>query len=663
MTATELSRISRNAFSDFLTQPLKLSLVILFAICSSFYFWTAAASKPVTREPAGFFDLQTQAFVHRQIALLERPSPALLSKANPYDPKQNAGIKMHDALLYRDHYYMYWGVAPIAILYLPVQILTGQYIADNWACAFFASLGLFFYGLLLLTIRKDYFPASNAWVTFVLALLFAFGNMVPFILRRPSVYEVAITCAYFATGLYFYFVYLAAFRGSLRPKLLAAASLALGLVFLSRPSVAACGVALALAFYLYRKPVSRPGVGSLKFVALAWTGIALAVAAQASYNIVRFGSPVNYGIRYQLAAVNVHDATILSISRAFFSALFYLFSVPSFSSIFPFVIAQRSLASLVGPFRWAADALMPFVPDYSLEPTVGIVAVVPLLLLLLLLPAFLALCENRPKLRLFCLCVVTAGLLSGFVAAGVGPTMRYELDFLPQLLLGTAILVFWIAESAKVRLTFVAFAATISAMVAYTVVVSAAVSITGYDDSFRVRYPSQDLAVKKFFGPLEMLLTRPQDYPRAIRLNLRAPACGADLGQPLVVSGSEGAGDFILLRCSREAGKYLVGWDHWGTPTLFGPPFAVPADKLIVVEITAPSLFPPIDIRGNEIIYPPTTCAVRINGRDVFRVTECRMYDSNSSRLYILSNPLGGSVTADRYSGSVLSIQYNSANF
>src|SRR4029078_5413766 len=87
---------------------------------------------------------------------------------NPYDYHQNFKIKfpdgqlmhekLHDASLYANKFYLYFGPLPVLTLYIPCKLITGYYPPDCFAVFLFLSMGfLICYGLLW-RIKKNYFP-------------------------------------------------------------------------------------------------------------------------------------------------------------------------------------------------------------------------------------------------------------------------------------------------------------------------------------------------------------------------------------------------------------------------------------------------------------------------------------------------------------------------
>lgn len=120
--------------------------------------------------------------------------PALATLENPWDPEQRAGRGLSDATYYKGRYYLYFGITPILLLFLPFRVLTGFHLGEPLACLVFAVVG---YGLavwLFRLVRRRYFPQTSMWMEAGCVLVLGLGTMMPVLLRRPSMWEVPITC-------------------------------------------------------------------------------------------------------------------------------------------------------------------------------------------------------------------------------------------------------------------------------------------------------------------------------------------------------------------------------------------------------------------------------------------------------------------------------------
>lgn len=85
------------------------------------------------------------AFRAGQLHLPEEPTEGLLSLENPYDWSQRSALGgriLWDHLLYNGHYYSYYGIAPVFLLFLPYNLLTGFYFPSHFAVLLFGVAGI-----------------------------------------------------------------------------------------------------------------------------------------------------------------------------------------------------------------------------------------------------------------------------------------------------------------------------------------------------------------------------------------------------------------------------------------------------------------------------------------------------------------------------------------
>ena len=93
------------------------------------------------------------AFRAGQVSLLDTPSEELLSMENPYDWSARSALGVSakwDHLLFEGKYYSYYGLAPVLILFLPYNLLTGLYFPTPEAVLLFGVIGIIFLTLAIL---------------------------------------------------------------------------------------------------------------------------------------------------------------------------------------------------------------------------------------------------------------------------------------------------------------------------------------------------------------------------------------------------------------------------------------------------------------------------------------------------------------------------------
>jgi hypothetical protein len=466
----------------------------LLALFCAFYVWTAASSIPIGFGTGadGIPGRLADALLHGRTDLGDAP-PGLASLPNPYDPSQNGPYqgRVHDLSLYDGKLYAYWGPTPAIVLFGPARLL-GVAFSQTLAVALFAFLGLVFSVLTLRTLLRRFVPETPAWKFHAGIVLLGLSNVVPYTIRRPMQYEVAI-----AAGLCFAllaaWLLLSAVLMRERPSLrrLALGSLALGLAVGARPShaITTAGLLLLCAWLLRRTPKGAPRrrVAAALLAPVGVIGVMLAL-----YNQVRFGSFTEFGLSYQLAAVDVTARDAFSLSYLLPGLWYYLIAPARLLLVFPFV-------ELPPPPDYPGH--VPAVYD-GVEPTGGLLALAPLVLVLFAVPFLRGRHRLEADLRAVLLALVGIAMGLAVVAsiAFWGATMRYEVDFASFLLI--AALVVWYRLGAVVaavrwrRLVTVLGAAAI----AWASLLGLALSFSGNNSLLRVTHPGLWEALTRDFS-------------------------------------------------------------------------------------------------------------------------------------------------------------------
>lgn len=364
-------------------------------------------------------------------AYLKLPVPAeLLQLKDPYDPRANFPIRYaggdprfpryHDLSYYRGHFYLYFSAVPAVALFQPFRILTGLSLSHREACLLFGFAGFLAQAWLLRRMRRDVFAHVSDGVFALSALALGITNLMPLILRRPDVWEVPICAAYaFASlaALAWYGVLRAERR---RYDLLAAVGLCSALALGCRPNTAPL-LALLCGSAAYRT-LSTARAGRLPALLALSLPVAAIGIALAGYNFVRYGHPLDFGLKYQLSG----DASPFqrpSPSLFFFNLKLYLLQPPTFSSEFPFVAATLP--------TWFPDE------HHGVESVIGVVIWMPVVLL----APFALLWSWRQRRSaagsacLWCLATLVLSALGNLAALCIVPggCVRYQLDFAPLL--------------------------------------------------------------------------------------------------------------------------------------------------------------------------------------------------------------------------------------
>jgi hypothetical protein len=471
-----------------------------------FYFWTAATSVPMSFKPAsgGYYGMLADALRHGDLALRIKPPQGLLDLPNPYDPVDNAPFRhagLDDLSLRNGHLYAYWGPTAAIVLFAPLQ-LVGIYVSQSLAVALFGFLGFVFSVAIVRFLVRRFLPSTPRWAMAVACVALAFGNTVPFILRRPATHEVAITCG-LCFGMLGIWLLLMGWYGP-RPsrRKLLAAGVALGLALISRPTLSVLGlIPLVLVVAAWRARTWPSGLTSTSVLAALFGPLAACGIFVMAYNAARFGSPLEFGQKFQLSGGNPPDTLVPAFIP---SGLFiYLLTPPRPTALFPFL-------SLDSPsLPWTPP------PNYrAIEDTAGALVLAPMLWWVFLLPVL----RRRTELEFRRLLWAMAGA-AGIIVLALsfilpGTTQRYAADFM-SLLTILALLVWMVFLSRTSRGTWrhrlVGGGGVL--MVAWGSAAGLAMGLVGYENRLEDNHPALFHRLQDVFSPVSVLQTRVAGRP------------------------------------------------------------------------------------------------------------------------------------------------------
>lgn len=430
----------------------------------------------------GYYDLLGRAFASGQLYLPIKPQPELLALANPQDNRFNGPYKLLDTVLYHQRYYLYHGAAPALLLFAPWYLLTRHDLPENFAAFLLVVSGYVFLSRLFLDLLSFTSIRISTPLLALYLLALGIGQSVPFVLHRVKVYEIAIACGYCCASAGFYFLFRWFCAGRRRALWAGLSGLCFGLAIGSRPHLALAAAAGFVLIMLFSKR---------NLVAFALPVIACGVAI-AAYNYARFGNPLEFGLRYQLADTPYQNIRLSIVNET--AGLYYLlFCTPDLVPEFPFVrLAWRE------PFD-SDKNMMP--ARYFLEPTAGILGVSPLACLAILLPF----CRKRFESRrgvfgfLVAICAFAAGCILFIAATGL-TSQRFEVDFAPFLALVGCVIACELLADLRNRSKMFASAA-FAVLSLYTIGANAALALQGPYDQFVQASPGGFVRLSKFFSP------------------------------------------------------------------------------------------------------------------------------------------------------------------
>jgi len=285
-----------------------------------------------------YYNRLVEGFQAGQLNLKVEIPAGLAQIANPYDPNataqyRNTKYALRDLSYYKGKAYLYFGVTPALLLFWPFAALTGRYLYDSQAVVIFCALGFLGSVAILCAVRRRYFPDVSVWILAAGALALGLATGVPMLLPRSKVYEVAISCAYMLTMLALGAVWCALHEPERRCRWLIAASIAYGLAVGARPSLLfGALILLAPVVQAWREQRTVWPLLTAATVPITLVGSGLML-----YNQLRFDSPFEFGLHYQLLVDRQVTQKFFNLRYLWFNFRVYFLEPVRWSRRFPFV--------------------------------------------------------------------------------------------------------------------------------------------------------------------------------------------------------------------------------------------------------------------------------------------------------------------------------------
>ena len=284
----------------------------------------------------------------------DSPSSGLLEAENPYDTiyLQANGIEYRmDYAYYNGKYYVYFGIVPELLLYLPIYLLTGRQL-PNHAAVFVFYAGFVIALFLLLRQLAGKFSKLPYIAYLLTGTMIAACGTYSYLIGRADLYHVPIMAGICFTSMGLLFWMLGLRHERLRLLFFFLGSLCMALVAGCRPqmllfSFLAIPIFRDLFFRQWKlfSPASRKET-VCQIICLALPYV-LAAAGLMYYNQARFGSPFDFGATYSLTN-NDMNLRGFSLERMLYGLLCFLFQPPAMNGVFPFLTDSSVTSSFMG---------------------------------------------------------------------------------------------------------------------------------------------------------------------------------------------------------------------------------------------------------------------------------------------------------------------------
>lgn len=253
------------------------------------------------------YERVTEAFLEGHLYMTYGDEELLMELNNPYDFDERCriGAGQWDHAFYDGHYYMYFGVIPVLLVFLPFRVLTGQPLTTYHATQLFVALAIIGIFALFYMLRQLFFQQMPYRLYLCLCIAFSIMSFW-YSAAEPALYCTAITSAIALEiwSLYFYIRAVWKCEEENRQILHAGIGALLGaFTFGCRPSIGVANILVLPMLYVFLQKKEKSVRLLVKLVIAALPYVVVA-AGLMWYNYVRFDNPFEFGQAYQLTVTD-----------------------------------------------------------------------------------------------------------------------------------------------------------------------------------------------------------------------------------------------------------------------------------------------------------------------------------------------------------------------
>lgn len=270
----------------------------------------------------------------------------LLELENPYDlgARLDSDTECElDTAFYGGKYYVYFGVAPVIIYYLPFKLISNTYLCDyvvNIINYIILSLSIIF---LSKKICEKYFNNIPILIFALLTFLCINASGSLNLLSEPRIYTIPIlmALAYSCLGLTLW-IY-SKKDGKINNLLVALGSLSISIAIGSRPQFGLFAFFALIIFFDEIKQIKK------YFISFIWAIVPFVIVGGLLmyYNYIRFDSPFDFGANYNLT---LNDMTHrgFKLDRIPSGIFYYLLQTMPLVGTFPYIYNIKVISDYVG---------------------------------------------------------------------------------------------------------------------------------------------------------------------------------------------------------------------------------------------------------------------------------------------------------------------------
>ena len=357
-------------------------------------------------------------------------SKKIKSLKNPYDMTSRKGNYLFDTVYYKGKYYVYFGVGPSLLLFVPYKIITGKYLSVKLISFIFQILSIIFMTKFYKVIINKYFK-KIPFILYIFGLAFFLGSSC--IINGFGdfhIYNMISIIAFYLMiqGLYFMFRY----DENNKNSSILLGSLSLSLAVACRPTMLFMSL-LILPIILNKIKKKEINVKRiiLFIIPYLFIGILLMI-----YNYIRFNNIFTFGFEYQLTVADSRKI-VHNYYNILIGIYYYIFNPLNIIPQFPY-LTENKLTNYFG-----------FCYRESLRCSI-FATIIPLILLMI--PVIYKRLKKHNDLWPYIRNMLVIGMfLAGYECLLAGLVRRYMIDFAFLFNISSILIILFIYKSILIK--------------------------------------------------------------------------------------------------------------------------------------------------------------------------------------------------------------------
>jgi len=377
------------------------------------FLWQSANAAIVEDSFVPYQEL-SHALANGQLCLPYEPSEAvLMSDGKPSFWSSEDENVMFDYAFHNGKYYVYFGILPCLVFYLPLYMITGCDMPNHIPVVILAVLLITAMEMLIYEMIRAWFKNTSVAVFTVISGISTCALALPWCVSQPDSYTVTIlsgmVLSVFGVAMWIRALYT---DDHIHYGDLMKGAVLMAAVSLCRPNMLLYSVLLPIFFFTVRKKLRF--FKTLIFVAVPYTMFAVVAMI---YNYLRFGSVTDFGAEYNLTAQPVIMRTPFIPGLIVRGVYEYFLKFPRTEAKFPFL----DMNWVSGEFGQGNN--------FFTEGVGGLIPLVPICFLIFIFPLFGHKFNREIKL-VFGGFLILALIMMAFTSVYSGAfTLRYSMDF------------------------------------------------------------------------------------------------------------------------------------------------------------------------------------------------------------------------------------------